>query len=73
MPNEKNHEYKVVARYPESRMLQSGWLIGEEKISRKAAMIDAKCSDGRIILIGFRPQLRAQTHGTFKFLFNSLI
>ncbi len=73
LPNDKNHEYKVVARYPESKMLQSGWLIGEEKISRKAAMIDAKCSDGRIILIGFRPQLRAQTHGTFKFLFNSLI
>lgn len=73
LPNERNHEYKVVSRYPESRMLQSGWLIGEEKLSRKAAMIDAKYSDGRIILIGFRPQLRAQTHGTFKFLFNSLI
>lgn len=73
LPNEKNHEYKVVARYPESRMLQSGWLIGEEKISRKAAMIDAKYVEGRIILIGFRPQLRAQTQGTFKFLFNSII
>jgi hypothetical protein len=71
--NPHNEDYKIVVRYPEERMLQSGWLVGEKHLSRKIALIDAKKGKGRIILIGFRPQNRAQTHGTYKFLFNSLI
>ncbi len=71
--NNHNEDYKVIVRYPDQRMLQSGWLIGEKHLSRKVAMIDAKQGDGRIVLIGFRPQNRAQTHGTYKFLFNALI
>ena len=71
--NPHNEDYKVVARYPEERMLQSGWLIGEKHISKKVAMLDIKHGEGRIVLMGFRPQNRAQTHGTYKFLFNSLI
>jgi hypothetical protein len=55
------------------RMLQSGWLIGEKNLSHQAAMIEAKQGKGKIVLIGFRPQLRAQTHGTFKFLFNLIV
>lgn len=73
LPNAHNEDYKVVVRYPDERILQSGWLIGEKNISRKVAMVDAKMEQGRVVLIGFRPQLRAQTHGTFKLLFNSLL
>ena len=72
-PSEHNENYKAVVRYPEERMLQSGWLIGERKLSNRLAMIDAKHGKGRVILIGFRPQHRAQTHGTFKLFFNSLL
>jgi len=64
---------KVVASYPEDEVLLSGWLLGEEYLTRKAAVVDAKDKDGRIILIGVRCQNRAQSHGTYKFLLNALL
>ena len=39
----------------------------------KAAMVAAKYGQGSVVLIGFRPQHRAQTHGTFKLVFNTLM
>jgi hypothetical protein len=64
---------KVVATYPEDSVLLSGWLLGEEYLTRKAAVVDTKYKDGRIILIGIRCQNRAQSHGTYKFLLNALL
>ncbi len=64
---------KVVASYPEENILLSGWLLGEDMIARKAAVVDVKHKKGHIILIGFRCQFRAQSHGTYKFLLNSLL
>jgi hypothetical protein len=64
---------KVVATYAESDVLLSGWLLGEDMITRKAAVVDTSYKKGRIILIGFPCQNRAQTHGTYKFLLNGLL
>lgn len=64
---------KVVATYPEDNILLSGWLLGEDVIARKAAVVDTTYKDGRIILIGIRCQNRAQSHGTYKFLLNALL
>ncbi len=64
---------KVVASYPKEDILLSGWLMGEDVIARKAAVVDTKYKKGHIILIGFRCQHRAQSHGTYKFLFNALL
>jgi len=66
-------QYETVVRYADHNLLQSGWLVGEENLARKSAMIAAKYGDGRVILIGFRTQHRAQTHGTYKLLFNALV
>ena len=64
---------KVVATFPEENILLSGWLLGEEEIARKAAVVDTKYKKGRIFLIGIRSQHRAQSHGTYKFILNSLL
>jgi hypothetical protein len=64
---------RVVASYPPKDVLMSGWLLGEEFIARKAAVVDAKYKKGRIILIGFRCQHRAESYGTYKFLLNALL
>lgn len=63
----------VVARYPESGVLASGWLVGEKTIAGKAAMIDAPLGSGHVVLFGMRPQYRAQSYLTFKMLFNALV
>ena len=64
---------RVVSRYPRENVLASGWLLGEQVIARKAAAVVIKQGKGRVVLIGFRPQNRAQTHGTFKMVFNALM
>lgn len=63
----------VVASYPKDDILLSGWLLGEDQLARKAAVVDVKHNKGHIVLIGFRCQHRAQSHGTYKFLLNALL
>jgi len=70
---DRNEDYTTVVRYKDSDLLQSGWLIGEEQLSSKPAMVSAKYGQGEVVLIGFRTQHRSQTHATFKLLFNALI
>ena len=63
---------KVVARYPGFNPLQSGWIRGAEHLYNRIAAAEVIYKKGRIVLIGFRPQHRAQAHNTFKLLFNSI-
>ncbi|MEX2584096.1 MAG: M14 family metallopeptidase [Gemmatimonadota bacterium] len=65
-------DVSVVARYPVGDILMSGYAQGEERIAGRAAQVEARIGDGRVVLFGFRPQHRAQPHLTFKTLFNSL-
>ena len=53
--------------------LLSGYLLGEEHLQGYAAALDVKYGEGRIILLGLRPQWRGQPFGTFKILFNSIL
>ena len=62
----------VVARYPNTNVLASGWLKGEELMAGRAAVVSIDLNPGRVVLFGLRPQHRAQTHATFPLLFNAL-
>jgi hypothetical protein len=73
IPSQNNEMYETVVRYQERDLLQSGWLIGENHLSGKPAMVSARKGKGQVVLIGFRPQHRCQTYGTFKLLFNTLM
>ena len=62
----------VVARYPNTGVIASGWLKGEELMAGRAAVISIEMNPGKVVLFGLRPQHRAQTHATFPLLFNAL-
>ncbi len=62
-----------LATYASRDILESGWLLGEEAIADKAALVAVDKGQGTVLMIGFRAQHRAQTHGTYKFLFNALV
>jgi hypothetical protein len=70
---QNSENYEVVVRYADRELLQSGWLLGEENLARKAAVVAAKLGQGKVVLIGFPAQHRSQTHGTYKLLFNTLL
>ena len=64
----------VLATYPEDEkdILLSGWIHGAERLTRKAAAVAMTYGKGKIVLFGFRPQHRGQTHATFPLVFNAL-
>ena len=67
-------EGAVLAKYPASGSpLLSGYLLGEEHLQGYASALDVKHGEGRVVLLGARPQWRAQPFGTFRILFNALL
>ncbi|MEO8035975.1 MAG: hypothetical protein ABI837_16170, partial [Acidobacteriota bacterium] len=64
----------VLATYPEDKrdILVSGWIAGEENLTNRAAAVAMTYGKGKIVLFGFRPQHRGQTHATFPMIFNAL-
>jgi hypothetical protein len=67
-----DYDRNVIVRYPTSNILKSGFLLGEDYLYRRSAIVDVKQKKGHVILLGFKVQNRHQTFGTFKFLFNAI-
>jgi hypothetical protein len=62
----------IVARYPAKDIFKSGFLLGEDYLYNRAAIVNVKQKKGNVVLLGFKVQNRHQTFGTFKFLFNAI-
>jgi hypothetical protein len=61
-----------VAWFSGKQTLRSGWAWGQDRLDGAAAVVDADVGKGKLFLMGPEVNMRAQPHGTFKFLFNAL-
>lgn len=63
---------RVIARYADEPLVASGYASGESRLRGQLAAFDVSMGLGRIVVLGFRVQHRAQTWGTFKMLLNAI-
>src|SRR5262249_18633794 len=62
----------VVLRYSDANFLFLGWLLGDERLQGKAALVEVTLGAGKVVLFGFRPQYRAQSWATYIALANAI-
>ncbi len=68
-----NGDARSVAYFNSDKPLLSGWILGGQFLRGTSVIAEETVGKGRIILFGFRPQYRAQSEVTYKFLFNALL
>jgi hypothetical protein len=64
---------KRVAWYESSTPLRSGWALGQEHLKNGLALFEAPVGAGHLVVCGPEIMFRGQSHGTFKFLFNTIV
>jgi hypothetical protein len=63
---------RPVAWFDSATPLRSGWAWGQQYLNGGVAAAEAAVGRGRLYLFGPEIAFRAQPHGTFKLLFNSI-
>jgi hypothetical protein len=72
LPDAPLKKVTVVAWFSGTDPLRSGWAWGQHYLNGGAAIVEATVGKGKLLLFGPEITFRAQPHGTFKFLFNSI-
>ncbi|HEY6900683.1 MAG TPA: M14 metallopeptidase family protein [Puia sp.] len=67
-----NGSVRPIAWFPNASPLRSGWAWGQAYLHDGVAAFVANVGQGKLYAFGPEITFRAQTHGTFKFLFNQL-
>jgi hypothetical protein len=62
-----------IASFDTETPLLSGWVQGGDLLKGNSVIAQQNVGKGHIILFGFRPQYRAISEVTYKFLFNALL
>jgi hypothetical protein len=63
---------RPIAWFATDKPLRSGWAWGQAYLRDGVAAFEAKVGQGKLIAFGPEITFCAQTHGTFKLLFNQL-
>lgn len=61
-----------LASYTSDKPLRSGWAFGQKYLKNNVAAFQAQVGAGMLYVFGPEITFRAQSHGTFKLLFNEL-
>lgn len=72
-PNASLKGVRPVSWFDAKEPLRSGWAWGQHYLEGGTAAVEATVGRGRVFLFGPEITFRAQPHGTFKFLFNSIL
>lgn len=72
-PGRGGESLQPIVRYGGDPLLKSGLAIGEARLQGTLAAFEAPIGRGRVVVLGFRVQHRAQTLSTFKLLFNAVL
>jgi hypothetical protein len=67
-----NEILKRVVWFESEKPLRSGWAWGQQHLKDSVSVATATVGSGKLHLMGSEVVFRAQTHGTFKLLFNAL-
>ena len=68
-----DNRVRPIAWFDSKKPLRSGWAWGQEHLENLVAMCQATVGKGQLYLFGPEIAFRAQPHGTFKLLLNSIM
>ncbi|MGD0443349.1 MAG: M14 family zinc carboxypeptidase [Edaphobacter sp.] len=68
-----NSSAQSIASFDTDNPLLSGWIQGANFLKGNSVIAQQNVGKGHLILFGFRPQYRAISEVTYKFLFNALL
>jgi len=72
LPDAKQKGVNPIAWFPNAEPLRSGWALGQNYLKDGNAALEASVGKGKVYLFGTDITFRGQSHGSFKFLFNSI-